>query len=425
MLVIFGANGRTGAAVVEEALARGLKIRAVVRDDRDVDQLPASLDLADLSYADPTSLGAAKAVVHGATEVISCIDPRTSGPGAILYPGQCAEHIVRAAAEGGAKAILHVSVMGAYRWAYTSLNRKAFYLEGGVRNCDAPWAILRVSCYHDEVIEGHIVPPDSGRPSPFKTSSRYSPVSRADAAKMILDYMKVFLPGRAPCIGGPEVMTGPELTESTRRWQVPGGRKKTTYAGLPPGDVSVAPTTTRRTIGWIPGTRLVDVLEGRSDQPPQIDEAAVYAKIEPGPHASDQGKNGAALKPLETILRRVVHRQLCEDLERLGHSSVGVELVWRYARRGKRTEASHDGEMATYTGLRAVNAEGELIHKGAVNFIRDDLAETFFCWWDSGEIPQKIWDELDMGVRRRLRKSSHFKGDPRVEASRAGEPEKV
>ena len=49
-----------GSAVVKEALSRGLSIRAVVRDDRDVDQLPKSLDLADLSYADPTSLGATK-----------------------------------------------------------------------------------------------------------------------------------------------------------------------------------------------------------------------------------------------------------------------------------------------------------------------------------------------------------------------------
>lgn len=425
MLVIFGANGRTGSAVVKEALSRGLSIRAVVRDDRDVDQLPKSLDLADLSYADPTSLGATKAVLNGATQVISCIDPRTSGPGAVIYPGECAEHIVQAAAEAGAKAILHVSVMGAYRWAYTSLNRKAFYLEGGVRNCDAPWAILRVSCYHDEVIEGHIRPPDGGRPSPFKASSRYSPVAREDAAKMILDYMKVFLPGRAPCIGGPEVMTGPEIGALTGRWLVEGGRKKTSYAGLPPGDVSVAATTTRRTIGWIPGTTLIDALEGRQAQPPQTDTAAVYAKLDPGPHPADQGKATAALNPLKTTLRRVVHQQLIEDLERLGYSGSETTLDWRYARRGKRTQAAHDGEMATYTGLRVLDAQGEVLHKGRVNFLRDELAETFFCWWDEGEIPQRVWDQLDMGVRRRLRKDKAFQGDARVEASRKGEPEKV
>ena len=317
MLVIIGANGRTGAAVVREALKRGLSIRAVVRDDRDVDRLPTEVDLAQISYADPHSPSALRAVLEGAVQVISCIDPRTLGPGAPIYPGQCAEYIVREAAECGAKAILHVSVMGAYRWAYTSLNRKAFYLEGGVRNCDAPWAILRVSCYHDEVIEGHIRPPDGGRPRPFKRSSRYSPMSREDAAQAILDYMKVFLPGRAPCIGGPEVFTGPDLTERTSRFLHSQSRRKTRFAPLPPGDVSVAPTTTRRTINWIPSDTLLDALEGKKSSQGETEQAPVYEKRSPGPHSSDMGKTGAGLKPLETVLRRVVHQQLSDDLERL------------------------------------------------------------------------------------------------------------
>jgi uncharacterized protein YbjT (DUF2867 family) len=212
MLVVFGANGRTGAAIVAEALQRGMTVRAIVRDDRDVDGLPTSLGLESISYADPTAPRSLPAVLQGATQVISCIDPRTSGPGCVVYPGEAAEHIVNASADAGAVAILHVSIMGAYRWAYTSLNRKAFYLEGGVRNCNAPWAILRVSCYHDEVIEGHIAPPDGGKPSPFKKSSRYSPVSRTDAARMILDHMKNFKAGRSPCIGGPEVPIGGEYS---------------------------------------------------------------------------------------------------------------------------------------------------------------------------------------------------------------------
>jgi hypothetical protein len=170
---------------------------------------------------------------------------------------------------------------------------------------------------------------------------------------------------------------------------------------------------------------LVDALEGREPQPPQEDTAAVYAKVDPGPHPSDQQKTTAALNPLQTTLRRVVHQQLVEDLERLGHSSEKATIEWRYARRGKRTEAAHDGEMATYTGVRVLDAGGQVIHKGRVNFVRDELAETFFCWWDEGEIPQRVWDQLDMGVRRRLRKSKAFNGDPRVEASRKGEPEQV
>jgi uncharacterized protein YbjT (DUF2867 family) len=417
MLIVFGANGRTGSAIVAEAILRGISVRAIVRDDRDVHNLPESLSLQDISYADPLEPRSLAAVLSGAKQVISCIDPRTSGPGAVIYAGQAAEHIVNASAVAGATEILHVSVMGAYRWAYTSLNRKAFYLEGGVRNCNAPWAILRISCYHDEVIEGHIVPPDGGKPSPFKKSSRYSPVSRADAARMILDHMKNFKPGRSPCMGGPEVFTGSQLGQATTRWLQPGQGKKTTYAGLPPGDVSVAPHTTRQLIGWIPETRIADVLSAPEVKPTKTENAPVYANRNPQPHPSDLGKTGAALAPLETILRRVVHTQLAEDLHRVLADVGDYNLCFANARRGKAQAPAHDGTMFAYGGVRVLDKQGKILHKGKVNFLRDELAEVFFCWWDTGEIPTRIWDQLNMGVRRRLRKNPRFKSDPRIEAN--------
>ena len=205
MLVIIGANGRTGVEVLRLAEARGLDVRPVVRDDRDIGRIRGLADVQKLCYADPTVPAALAAVFEGASRVISCIDSRTSGPGSIIYGGTAAENIVNAARNAGAEKILHVSVMGAYRWSYHRLNRRAFYLEGGVRNCDAPWAIARMSCYHDEVVEGHVTPPDGGRPHRFKSAGRYSPISRLDAARAVLDYLERMVPGRAQALGGPRV----------------------------------------------------------------------------------------------------------------------------------------------------------------------------------------------------------------------------
>ena len=43
MLVVVGANGRTGIEVVKEALRRGRAVRAVVRDDRDARRMTSSM----------------------------------------------------------------------------------------------------------------------------------------------------------------------------------------------------------------------------------------------------------------------------------------------------------------------------------------------------------------------------------------------
>ena len=55
MLVVVGANGRTGIEVVKEALRRGRQVRAVVRDDRDARNLDDVIDVQHISYADPST----------------------------------------------------------------------------------------------------------------------------------------------------------------------------------------------------------------------------------------------------------------------------------------------------------------------------------------------------------------------------------
>ena len=186
MLLLFGANGRTGAALVDEANRRGLDFRPIVRDDRDVERIRKRVDVQQLSYADPTHLDAVRAIMPGATRVLIAIDPRAVGPGFIDYGEEGTANIVRAAMEVGVEAILHVSVMGAFRWSPHELNQKAFDLEAGVRTAAAPWGIVRVSCYHDEVIDGHVRPPDGGAPHPLPKHARWAPVSRSEAAKATL-----------------------------------------------------------------------------------------------------------------------------------------------------------------------------------------------------------------------------------------------
>ncbi|MEE2751649.1 MAG: NAD(P)H-binding protein, partial [Myxococcota bacterium] len=211
MLVIFGANGRTGIEVVREAMRRGIPLRCIARNDRDVDQLNRTVPITDVSFANADHASSLGPVLEGATSVISCIDPRTAGPNSQQYGRRASANIVEAATKSGAEAILHVTVMGAFRWSRAKLNRASFHLDENVRRCDGPWALLRISCYIDEIIEAHVWPPDGGRPYEFLSSSRYAPISRAEAGKAILDHLSVMTPGRAPCIGGAATYSGEAL----------------------------------------------------------------------------------------------------------------------------------------------------------------------------------------------------------------------
>ena len=420
MLVVVGANGRTGVEIVREALRRGRTVKAVVRDDRDARNLDDIIDVQSISYADPEHYSSLPAVLSGATEVIVCIDPRTGGPGAPLYADEAAPNVIRAANEAGAKAIIYMSVMGAFRWSPNKMNRMAFHLDRGVRAQQAPWTVLRVSTYMDEIIDGHVRPPDGGKGHRISKSSRYSPISRREVARMALDYLPKAVAGRQVCVGGPEVFTGVELENLLAKWRTP-GRRRTKYAPVPRGDVSVMPDSTRVTVGWIPQDHLEAFLDPKGTPPPTTEPPPVYARPKPNPHITDAGKDYKIQKAWGPTLRRVIHTQLAEDLGRLGLSAENVIFDFSRSRKGKgaRTAKAHEGTFTSLSTVRVVDQDMNIcIHSGNVDFMRDKLAEEFRCWWAGDGIPEAIWRDLDMGVQRRMVASGHWDGDPLIEAFR-------
>ena len=78
----------------------------------------------------------------------------------------------------------------------------------------------------------------------------------------------------------------------------------------------------------------------------------------------------------------------------------------------------HGGTMTELTGVRVLSPDGELLHRGAINFLRDKLADEFYCWWAGEGLPLSVWVGLDLGVRRRLASDAHFEDDPLVQSFR-------
>ncbi len=421
MLVIFGANGRTGREILREALARGMDVRAVVRDDRDARGLEKIVDVLKISYADADHPAALPPVLQGASVVISAINARTAGPGCPRYSNDAGANIVKAAVAAGIPHVLHMSVVGAFRWSPNPLNRRSFRLDREVRLLkDLPWSMMRVSCYHDEVIEGHVRPPDGGRPHPIARSSRYAPLSRRDAARMVVQHLSEFIPSRTLYVGGPELFSGEQLAALVAPYVQPGAGGRTRFGQLPPGDVAVMPEHTRVSVSVIPRDRLLAELDPQAVVAPLAEAEPVYRREEPGPHPADQGRDLKLLRALGEGLRRVVHALLVQDLADQGLPIEGVVLDFGSARPRKgRPECDvHEGHLTEMTGVAALTPDGEVLLTGAVVFLRDELADELAIFWerDDGDVPEGVWSRLDERAAGACVKQDRWADAPRVRA---------
>lgn len=410
MLVIVGAGGRSGRAFVKGARARGLAVRAVVRDGEESRSLVGVLPLADVAFAAPEVREALEAVLGGASTVISCIDPRAQGPGARHAGPGAGAAVVEASLAVGARRVVHVASLGAYRWSSSAEARACFGLDRGVRRLvDRPWTLVRVGCWTDLLLDGHVRPPDGGWPHPLVPGARYAPVTREDMADLVLDRLDRLVPGRSVSVGGPRVWTGRELAVLAAPY-LRGAGRRTRAAPLPGGDVAVAPATTRAHLGRVPATTVEEVLASSSTGSPEP-LRGVRGRAPVGPHPADRG---GGLPGLDAAVRWVVHDQLVRDLAQVGVEGSAARLDFRKAR------GALPGQVGHLDGVEAW-VEGRLVRRGEVRWVRDGLADVFECWWASGPaLPERVWRRLDLGVRRRLATDPELSADPLVVAFREG-----
>ena len=271
---------------------------------------------------------------------------------------------------------------------------------------------------------------------------------------MVVDLMPRLVPNRTLYVGGPTVYTGESLDALVGPWREDGsGFWRTSSGALPPGDVSVSPDTTRVMVdtvavdhfedaldpGWEPapfpsddtaplptGAGAAPASPSEAEAPPAAPTAAAPevppppGSVDPGPHPIDEGRKLKTIAGWGPTLRRVVHSQLAEDLARLDIDSTGGTLDFRAARKRKigRSCDIHEGTFDELTGVRFYDSAGKQAHRATATFLYDKLADVFHIWFERPDrtIPEAIWNQLDMGVQRRLTEVPAFAGDPKVEA---------
>jgi putative NADH-flavin reductase len=191
-LTVFGATGGTGLQVVEQGLAAGHEVRAVVRDATRLAPERSGLDVVVADVMDPAAIVEA---VTGSDAVISTIGTR-SGRAPTTVCADSSRSIVEAMRSAGTRRLVVVSGTGPFdegegpgmRYVIKPIGRlflKNVFadfvaMEDIVRTSGLDWTILRPSRLTDKPLTGHY------RTRRDLNLRRNFTVSRADVAHLIL-----------------------------------------------------------------------------------------------------------------------------------------------------------------------------------------------------------------------------------------------
>ena len=196
-VLVTGGTGVLGSYLVPRLTARGHEVMRLSRHASGADALRGDVRTGEGVAA---AVAGCEVVVHAATNPFR---PRSTEV-------QGARHVSESARTAGAH-LIYVSIVGVdhHRLPYYKAKWKA---EQVVESSGAPWTILRATQFHDlldRILGFRVVP--LPRRTPFQ------PVDGGDVADVLADLVDAGPSGRAPDVGGPQVLTITEINEARRR----------------------------------------------------------------------------------------------------------------------------------------------------------------------------------------------------------------
>jgi putative NADH-flavin reductase len=189
-LVVVGATGRTGRELVEQAVARGHRVTALVRNPQ---KLGTPRDGLTVTRGDPLSTHAVSAVLPGHDAVLSAMGPPGAGRTTVVQDS--ARAIVTGMKAAGMRRLLVLSVallfpgtglIGAAlrRTLLRGVADDSEEMERIVRASDLDWTIVRPPrLINGPRTESYVVSVDRLPPGSGGTAS----IRRADVARFLLD----------------------------------------------------------------------------------------------------------------------------------------------------------------------------------------------------------------------------------------------
>ena len=217
LILITGATGSAGGALVGTLLARGSAVRAAARH---IHNIPASVgvEAVRFDYSDPSTFGAALERVTGVFLVAPPMDPDAH---------RKLEPFIGRAGEAGVRHLVFLSAIGVEQNEQAPLR----LAEHAVMDSGIPWTILRPNFFMENFTSGFLGPMirDQGGVFLAAGKGKTSFVSTRDIAEVAAE---AFAEGglcQEYCLTGPEALDHEEVARSIS--EVLG--KQITYHALP------------------------------------------------------------------------------------------------------------------------------------------------------------------------------------------------
>ncbi len=212
-LLVTGASGQLGRAVVEELLQLGARrVVAATRDPEKLDDLRArGVEVRAADFDRPDTLASAFAGVDRAA-VIST--------DALDVPGKrLAQHraAIAAAGRGGVRHVVYTSAPAPYPTADDSLNNDHFWTEAALFAAPFTWTVLRNQLYMEMVLMGAGQAIKGGRLFSATGGKGRAYVSRGDCARAVAGALVRAERSEVLDVTGPAAVTQDELAATLGR----------------------------------------------------------------------------------------------------------------------------------------------------------------------------------------------------------------
>ena len=229
-MLVAGANGQLGSAIVRKLAAAGVPVRAVGRNARKLETLEAPG--VEIVAVDLLNLTALTDACRGVGQIVSTAN-NNMGKGAASPTKidlSAHQNLCAAARNAGARRILFVSAYGINQDSPVDIFRIKWYIEDAIRRSGVPYVILRPTAFMDVWVDQIIADPIRTKGvgtifGPGTAQANYIAVD--DVAEFVVRILaREEVRNEAVEIGGPSTMSMNDVTTLVEKRLGRGGRRR-------------------------------------------------------------------------------------------------------------------------------------------------------------------------------------------------------